>query len=72
MSASMSGSRPSPAKIRIFASPPVDRHGAIHDYRARKIILATGYYDLANQLEIPGEDLEKSLSLLPRASSVFR
>jgi thioredoxin reductase (NADPH) len=36
-----------------------DRHGAIHDYRARKIILATGYYDLANQLEIPGEDREK-------------
>ncbi|HEY4841598.1 MAG TPA: YpdA family putative bacillithiol disulfide reductase [Terriglobales bacterium] len=36
-----------------------DRHGAIHDYHARKIILATGYYDLANQLEIPGEDLEK-------------
>ncbi|MGA7300662.1 MAG: NAD(P)-binding domain-containing protein, partial [Candidatus Sulfotelmatobacter sp.] len=34
-------------------------HGAIHDYRARKIILATGYYDLANQLEIRGEDLEK-------------
>jgi thioredoxin reductase (NADPH) len=32
---------------------------AIHDYRARKIVLATGYYDLANQLNIPGEDLEK-------------
>jgi thioredoxin reductase (NADPH) len=36
-----------------------DRHDAIHDYHARKIVLATGYYDLANQLEIPGEDLEK-------------
>jgi len=36
-----------------------DRHDAIHDYRARKIVLATGYYDLANELSIPGEDLDK-------------
>ncbi len=28
-------------------------------YRARKIILATGYYDLPNLLGIPGEDLPK-------------
>ena len=28
-------------------------------YRARKIILATGYYDLPNMLNVPGEDLEK-------------
>jgi len=36
-----------------------DRHDAIHDYRARKIVLATGYYDLANEIGIPGEDLDK-------------
>ena len=36
-----------------------DRHDAIHDYRARKIVLATGYYDLANELNIPGEDSDK-------------
>jgi thioredoxin reductase (NADPH) len=42
-----------------FRVTTTDRHSAIHDYRARKIVLATGYYDLANQLEIPGEDLEK-------------
>src|SRR6202142_4137659 len=35
------------------------RNDSIHDYRARKILLATGYYDLSNQLDIPGEDLEK-------------
>ena len=29
------------------------------NYRARKIILATGYYDLPNMLNVPGEDLEK-------------
>lgn len=28
-------------------------------YEARKIVLATGYYDLPNLLNVPGEDLEK-------------
>jgi thioredoxin reductase (NADPH) len=28
-------------------------------YRARKIILATGYYDLPNKLNVTGEDLDK-------------
>lgn len=36
-----------------------DRNNAIHDYRSRKIVIATGYYDLANQLKIPGEELKK-------------
>ena len=44
---------------RDFRVTTTDRQSAIHDYRARKIVLATGYYDLANQLEIPGEDLDK-------------
>jgi len=42
-----------------FRVTATDRHDAIHDYRARKIVVATGYYDLANQLDIPGEDLKK-------------
>jgi thioredoxin reductase (NADPH) len=42
-----------------FRVTTTDRRSAIHDYNARKIVLATGYYDLANQLEIPGEDMEK-------------
>ncbi|MBV8069186.1 MAG: YpdA family putative bacillithiol disulfide reductase [Acidobacteriaceae bacterium] len=28
-------------------------------YAARKIILSTGYYDIPNRLNVPGEDLEK-------------
>jgi thioredoxin reductase (NADPH) len=28
-------------------------------YSSRKIILATGYYDIPNRLDVPGEDLEK-------------
>ncbi len=42
-----------------FRVTTTDRNEAIHDYRARKMVLATGYYDLANQLNIPGEDLDK-------------
>ena len=42
-----------------FRVTTTDRHDAIHDYRARMIVVATGYYDLANQIDIPGEDLEK-------------
>ena len=36
-----------------------DRDGCPHAYPARKIILATGYYDRPNRLDVPGEDLAK-------------
>jgi thioredoxin reductase (NADPH) len=36
-----------------------DRLGCNHTYQARKIILATGYYDVPNMLNVPGEDLDK-------------
>jgi thioredoxin reductase (NADPH) len=42
-----------------FRVTATDRSGGIHDYRARKVIVATGYYDLPNLLGIPGEDLPK-------------
>src|SRR5277367_4824254 len=42
-----------------FRVTTTDRNDSIHDYRARKIVMATGYYDLANELKIPGEDLKK-------------
>jgi thioredoxin reductase (NADPH) len=29
------------------------------EYHARKIVLATGYYDLPNMLNVPGEELDK-------------
>ncbi len=31
--------------------------GAAQSYRSRKIVVATGYYDLPNKLNVPGEDL---------------
>lgn len=42
-----------------FHITAMDRLGRIYDYLARKLIVSTGYYDLANQLGIPGEDLPK-------------
>ncbi len=38
-----------------------DRYGCHHTYTARKVILATGYYDVPNLLNVPGEDLPKVL-----------
>jgi thioredoxin reductase (NADPH) len=34
-----------------------DRFGNRHEYRGRKVIIATGYYDIPNRLNVPGEDL---------------
>jgi thioredoxin reductase (NADPH) len=36
-----------------------DQLGRIYDYEVRKLVVSTGYYDLANQLGIPGEELPK-------------
>jgi thioredoxin reductase (NADPH) len=36
-----------------------DKLGCHHTYGARKIVLATGYYDVPNYLHVPGEDLPK-------------
>ncbi len=38
-----------------------DRLGRVFDYACRKVIVATGYYDRANLLRVPGEDLPKVL-----------
>jgi thioredoxin reductase (NADPH) len=42
-----------------FLVRTTDRNGCPHAYQARKIILATGYYDIPNELDVPGEDLPK-------------
>jgi thioredoxin reductase (NADPH) len=42
-----------------FSITTTDRAGRPHDYRTTKVIVSTGYYDLANQLTIPGEELSK-------------
>lgn len=42
-----------------FHVTTTDQLNRIYDYQTRKLVVATGYYDLANQLQIPGEDLPK-------------
>jgi thioredoxin reductase (NADPH) len=42
-----------------FSITATDRAGRPHDYHTKKVIVSTGYYDLANQLGLPGEDLPK-------------
>jgi thioredoxin reductase (NADPH) len=42
-----------------FQIDTADKLGCRHLYHARKVVLATGYYDIPNLLNVPGEDLEK-------------
>lgn len=42
-----------------FEITSCDRLGRVYDYKCRKVIVATGYYDRANLLNIPGEEMSK-------------
>jgi bacillithiol disulfide reductase len=42
--------------FRVFTR---DRHDKEHEYSAKKIVVATGYYDRPNYMGIPGEELPK-------------
>ncbi|HEX4006996.1 MAG TPA: YpdA family putative bacillithiol disulfide reductase [Acidobacteriaceae bacterium] len=42
-----------------FTVRTTDRFGRGHSYAARKVVVATGYYDLPNMMDVPGEDLPK-------------
>jgi thioredoxin reductase (NADPH) len=42
-----------------FHVTATDSIGRIYDYRTRKLIVSTGYYDLSNPVGIPGEELSK-------------
>ncbi len=42
-----------------FGVQTTDRFGRKQSFRAHKLIVATGYYDLPNYLRVPGEELSK-------------
>ncbi len=42
-----------------FEVATTDRMGCKHVYKARKVVLSTGYYDVPNLLNVPGEQLDK-------------
>ncbi len=42
-----------------FSIETTTRRGQKHCYQTRKVILATGYYDVIVKMNVPGEDLDK-------------
>jgi thioredoxin reductase (NADPH) len=44
-----------------FEVSTTDRLGCNRIYQVRKVVLATGYYDVPNRLNVPGEELDKVL-----------
>jgi len=54
-----------------FQVDTTDRRGCGQVYQARKIVLATGYYDVPNPLNAPGEDLDKVLHYYKEAHPYY-
>jgi thioredoxin reductase (NADPH) len=54
-----------------FRAETTDLHGCGHVYAAKKIILATGYYDIPNLLNVPGENLPKVLHYYKEAHPYY-
>ena len=54
-----------------FQADTTDRLGCRHSYQARKIVLATGYYDVPNPLNVPGEELDKVLHYYKEAHPYY-
>lgn len=54
-----------------FAVATEDRLGGRREYRARKIILSTGYYDKPNLLGVEGEDLPKVMHYYKEAHPYY-
>jgi thioredoxin reductase (NADPH) len=54
-----------------FQADTTDRLGCRQVYRARKIVLATGYYDVPNPLNAPGEELDKVLHYYKEAHPYY-
>src|SRR5919204_800561 len=42
-----------------FVVESLDAHESTRQYHARKLVVATGFYDLPNMLKVPGEELPK-------------
>ena len=49
----------------------IDRDGQEKSYPTKKVILSTGYYDVANRLNVPGEHLPKVLHYYKDAHPYF-
>ncbi len=54
-----------------FITHAVDSHGCPHQYQSKKAILATGYYDVPNLLDVPGESLPKVIHYYKEAHPYY-
>ena len=54
-----------------FVVPTEDAKGCRQEYLAKKIILATGYYDVPNRLNVPGEDSAKVIHYYKEAHPYY-
>ncbi|HVO99882.1 MAG TPA: YpdA family putative bacillithiol disulfide reductase [Bryobacteraceae bacterium] len=54
-----------------FVTHAADRHGNKLEYGSKKIIFSTGYYDLPNMLNVPGEDLPKVIHYYKEAHPYY-
>ena len=54
-----------------FVVPTGDSKGCPHEYMAKKIVLATGYYDVPNRLNVPGEDSAKVIHYYKEAHPYY-
>src|SRR5438270_1326535 len=54
-----------------FQVHTTDKLGCRHIYEARKVVLATGYYDVPNMLNVPGEELDKVMHYYKEAHPYY-
>jgi thioredoxin reductase (NADPH) len=54
-----------------FITHAVDSHGCPNQYVSKKAILSTGYYDVPNLLNVPGEDLPKVIHYYKEAHPYY-
>ena len=54
-----------------FVTHAVDVRGCAHQYVSRKVILAMGYYDVPNMLNVPGENLPKVIHYYKEAHPYY-
>ena len=54
-----------------FEAHTTDKLGCRHVYHTRKIVLATGYYDVPNMLNVPGEELDKVIHYYKEAHPYY-
>jgi thioredoxin reductase (NADPH) len=54
-----------------FVTHSVDMHGCPHEYASKKVIFSTGYYDVPNLLNVPGEDLPKVIHYYKEAHPYY-